>query len=506
MNNIAISTGCNVGINSDEWRQAFVDVVIGICGAGKSYEYSKHINNTPSARFIVAAKTDALCEQIHQGLPGSVIINTDNINTRTKDGQKAVTMAVCKAVKSYKHRVIVVTHKALELLSMRLHYDDELRCALLDYQAIVDEAPDSRKPVSVAVELALKDVYPWLPHTIITNNQMYATRIDKLREVLKGRDTRNANLLIALINGDRVKAEEIDGKLLLKSNARSDLYMLSRVCKVVFVGADMMNSPIIRTGLRNGYIDKAQESPDIRVDPSRNMHHNTGRVNISALLDVQASKRSIKKHCQDIADKVKREFGNSGKPFLFTCNADESGDEGFMFETFFRSQLEPVGGIYIPPKAQGLNSYQHITNAAWLCSVRFRPDFKAEFDDVDEANHKEAWENLDGCYQFLARTVIRNQDDKSTECKFLVLDEQQREYCINNYFPDAHSIKGFEPVHVETISQQERGKRKRSKTLDVIQTAYDLLKESGMKATQKAVAELAGVSEKTVKRSWAEVV
>ncbi|MGM8868824.1 hypothetical protein [Enterobacter hormaechei] len=501
---INISNGCSVTINNTEFEQAFVGVVIGVCGAGKTYAYTNHINNTPSSRFIVAAKTDVLCEQIHKGLPGSVIINTDNLNMGTKNNQQYVTSAVSNAVKSYQHRVIIITHKALELLSMRLNYDDGLRLALIDCQVIIDEAPEARKQIAVQVQTEVAAVYPWLQFTTIKDGMMYATRKDKLREVLKGGDTKSAALLIALINEDNVKVTEKDGVMYIRCLARSDLYQLSTVCKTVFVGADMTGAPIIKRGLKKGYIAAVKSSDQIIIDPERNRHINADRVKINSLLDVRASKRAIKDHAEEIVKRVAEQM--EGKEFLFTCNNDEPGESGFKFMTFFRSRLESIGGVYIPPKAEGLNCYSRIDYAVWLCSIRFSPEQRSEFDDSEDADLSERWEDLNGCYQFLARTGIRNQErNTDKEFKFLVLDEQQRQYCIDNYFNKAGSVDGFEQIHVERVSQQERGQRKVSKTLNSLQSAYDLLKLTGQKVTQKDVALYSKVSDKTVKRYWSQL-
>ncbi|MCW9586194.1 hypothetical protein ORL36_16385 [Klebsiella pasteurii] len=183
---INVSLNPRVLLMTTEERQNFVELVIGICGSGKSYGYSKYINNSPSARFIVSAKTDVLCAQIAAGLPGAVVINTDSLNMRKLRAKDSVTSQFSNAVKSYQHRVIIVTHKALELLSTHLHYDDDLRLALIDYQMIIDEAPDSRKQVSARLEKEVIHVYPWLSYTVTQDGRMYSNRPDKLREYLKG--------------------------------------------------------------------------------------------------------------------------------------------------------------------------------------------------------------------------------------------------------------------------------------------------------------------------------
>lgn len=505
---ITISAGSQIGVQASSWRQSFIDVVLGVCGSGKTNAYTQHIITSPSARFIVAAKTDKLCEQIHRGLPGSVLINTDTLQIRKQRVQHSVTMAVCNAVKSYQ-RVIVVTHKALELLSMRLHSDDVLRCALIDYQVIIDEAPDSRKQINTRIDRSVSGVYPWLPYTTIVDGLMYATQVDKLRQVLKGGDSRNAALIIALINGDRVRVADLEDNIQqVKCLARSDLYAIARVAPVVLVGADMVSAPFVKTGVRRGFIDGVQESPRIRIDPDRAKHQNTERVKISCLLDVPASKRAIKKHHVEIADKVIEQLSieKTGKRFLFTCNRDEAGADGFQFETYFRNRFEPVGGVWIPPKAEGLNTYDEYDAAVWLCSVRFRPEDKAAFEDDEEASDLESWEDKNGCYQFLARTGIRKQGNvEHLSFTFLVLDESQRDYCVSRYFHQAGQIEGHEQIHVEQVDPKARGQAKVNKTLQQIQASIDRLKLSGVKVNQTSVAKDTGLSRMTVSRNWSNI-
>lgn len=502
--NISVSNGAGVTLSNSDFEQRFIELVLGVCGAGKTYAYSQYINTTPSARFIVAAKTDALCEQIHKGLPGSVIINTDNLNMLTKHNQQYVTSEVTNAIKSYRHRVVIITHKALELLSMRLHYDDGLRLALLDCQVIIDEAPEARKQIQVQIQNELTSVYPWYQYTTIADGLLYATRKDKLREVLKGGDTKSAGLIIALINDERVRVIEKDSYVtLFRCLARSDLYQLFNTCKTYLVGANIINAPIVKRGLKKGLITGVKQSETIVIDPDRNRHRNSDKVKISSLLDVRASKRNIKAHCEEIAAKVIQQM--NGKVFLFTCNNDEPGADGFKFMTFFRSKLEAVGGHYIKPMAEGLNTYQNIDAAAWLCSIRYSPEVKAEYDDAEEAEESEEWSTLNGCYQFLARTAIRSHDLVADPITFLVLDDDQKDYCVSNYFEGACSIPGFEPIHVEQVSQQERGKRKVNKTLTTLQKTYDMLTVTGLKVTQKELASASAVSEKTVKRYWSQL-
>lgn len=514
MTSITVSNGCSVGLVGDELNQAFVEVVAGICGGGKSHAMIEYIMNElgvtdrPSSRFIIAAKTDKLCEHLQERLPLAVVINTDSLNMRKKRNQEFVTGAVCKAVKSYQHRVIIITHAALERLASRLHYDSELRDAMRDCQVMIDEAPDGRKQVSAYVRLDYVDSVPWFDYTMIKDGLMYATRVDKLRHILRAGDTRSAQMLIALINGDKVRVKEVDSNTLqLSCLARSDVYVLSRFCRVCILGANILNSPIVRTGLRRGFLSGAKESDVIRVPDDRRTHKRTDRVNFGHLLDVRASKRNIKKYADDIADRVIEVMKRTGKPFLFTCNADEPGAEGFKFKTFFTEKFTPYGGKWIAPKAHGQNKFADHDCAVWLCSLRFKPDVIDEYDDKEEAHSVESWETLDGCYQFLSRTGIRKQDSVTgTESfTFLVLDAEQADYCTSNYFHDAVPVADFEPIHVEVTTQQERGRKMTSKTVQAIQSAVDMLKLSGVKVTQSAVAKQAGMSRMTVSRNWSEV-
>lgn len=509
MNHLYVSTGCGVSVMLNTKEHACVEIVRAVCGAGKTYNYSNYINATPADKFIVAAKTEILCEQIQRGLKDSVLISTEGLNLRKKKVQKSVTGEIVECVKSYRHRVIVCSQRALELLALRLHYDDALRLALIDYQILIDEAPDNRKQINVTVDMGLKSQYPWLAYTTVIDGLMYATQVEQLRLALKANDTKSAGLIVALINGDKVRAVRLpDNKLMLKCSARSDLYLAAKVCngkKNVVIGSLIDQSPFIKTGIRNGHIIEALPSNKIVISDSRNKHHNTGRVNIGVLTDKKASKTRSAKYVHEIAQRAVSELVTIGKPFIWASNSNGIECE---FETIFESYFAPIGGVQVPYSSEGLNDYQDYTVAVWLGCVNMADKDKADYGSPEDVADWERWNTLEKCYQSLARTAIRKQDNHAIvqPVHFLVLDDAQASYLTENYFTEAVRM-GFEPVQIETVDwSQANAQRefvKGDKTRAAIFEAANAVKASGVKkVTAKAVCEwLKGdVSQPTVSR------
>ncbi|WP_407732515.1 hypothetical protein ACJJVG_08810 [Pseudocitrobacter faecalis] len=498
---IEISSGVTIKESISTKERACVEFVRAVCGAGKTFTYSRHINATPASKFIVAAKTEILCEQIQKGLPDSVLISTDNLNLRKTRDKASVTSTICEAVKSYRYRVIVCSHKALELLSMRLHYDDALRLAMVDYQILIDEAPENRKQLQTVIDLSLSGQYPWLAHTVTMNGLMYATDVHELRKSLRAGDTKSAGLIVALINGDKVRVQQLPGenKQLIKCSARSDLYIAASIYnenKVTVIGSLIDKSPWFRTGLRNGFLSEATPSHKIVIPESRNKHHNTSRIKIYVLTDKKATKTGLAKHIDEVTAKAAELVSGIGKRFIWACNSD--------FESQFGNAFGSVGnGVQVPYKSQGLNDYDDYQVAVWLGCVNLPDHIKKDYgDEPEEATELEEWETLECCYQFLARTVIRKQGvlnirDTVKPCHFIVLDSHQADYIKQNYFPDAEIVSDFEPVRIERKEQNERVFTKGGKTRSAVFAAADVVKSQGAKkVTAKAVGDyLAGQGE-----------
>lgn len=516
MNNISLSAGFSVNMSKEELSQ--IELVSAICGAGKSTALVKEVNlNKYAERYIIACKSDLLCEQFKRQLPSAELINTTGLELRKERVKRSVTQTLSTAIKCYHHRVIICTHKALELIGARLHVDNDLRLAISDYRVIVDEIPSNRKQVSVVRDMGCAHLFPWFEHTIIADDKLYAVNIQGLRAALRGGDSKAEALMIALINGDTIHAEQLpSGEMIFKGNARSDLYHLSKYCKngLTVMGANAERSPLVVQGLKHGHLNIARPSTTITVDQSRNQVKNTSRVKIGVLMDRPASKRAIRQNINEIAQKAVEQLKAIGKPFIWTCNnADMETDFVQVFDGYFKE----IGGVYLKPGSMaGLNDYRDYTVAVHLQVTIYPPTQSKYYADDFEASYNQTWDTQDGAYQFLSRTAIRNLDDSNTECHFLVLDEVMYEHLKELHYPDCERMD-FEPVHVERISSDEqhanlciarvkRSENQKTTTTDKIQTAYDLLKESGMKATQKAVAELAEISLRTVKSYWKEIL
>ncbi|MDK9585880.1 DEAD/DEAH box helicase family protein [Lelliottia wanjuensis] len=503
---IEVNAGVTIKECTTSKERACVEFVRAVCGAGKTFTYSNHINATPASKFIVAAKTEILCEQIQRGLPDSVLISTENLNLRKLRDKASVTSTICEAVKSYRYRVIVCSHKALELLSMRLHYDDALRLAMVDYQILIDEAPENRKQLQTVIDLSLSGQYPWLAHTVTMNGLMYATDVHELRKSLRAGDTKSAGLIVALINGDKVRVQQLPGenKQLIKCSARSDLYIAASIYnenKVTVIGSLIDKSPWVKTGLRNGFLSAATPSGKIVIPESRNKHHNTSRIKIYILTDKKATKTGLNKHIDEVCAKAGELVSSIGKPFIWASNAD--------FESQFSSVFSSVKGVQVPYKSQGLNSFDEYQVAVWLGCVNLPDHIKKDYgDEPEEATELEEWETLECCYQFLARTVIRKQGVLNTHdtikpCHFVVLDSHQADYIKQNYFPEAEIVSGFEPVRIERKEQNERVFTKGDKTAKLITDAIEeLTAQFGKAPTQKEVSIYTGKGIATVKRKW----
>lgn len=497
--NLKVTVGGSVGLTLSTRESAFLATVEAVCGAGKTYAYCQHVNLDPASRFIVAAKTEILCGEIIKKLPDAVLISTEGLNMRKKKAQGAITTALINAVKTGSQRVIVCCHRALELLSMRLHHDDALRLALFDYQVILDEAPSAKTSYRDEFDLTLIDQTPWLKSTTEINGKLYGTDIQALRNALRAGDSRSSGFIVALINGDRISVTHLTkGHILLKCSARSDIYTLCKLYgdkKVWLFAANAKNTAFVKGGLRNGHFSNVAPCEVVQLDPKRNKHHNTSRVNIGILTDKKASITQHGKHLGQIQALVKRQLDEIGHPFIWTCNSD--------FEASYDEAFDGMGGEQVPYMAEGVNSFLHHDVAVFLGCVNMRDSEKDDYgtpEDVEDFQH----DRTEGaCYQFVARTCIRVQNDESQlhrPCWFFVLDEHQASYLKKNFFPDAN-IMDFEPVHIESKQLGEGQAQKGERTRSLVFAAADAVQSTGKKVTAKAVAAMVpDVAFKTVER------
>jgi len=273
--------------------------------------------------------------------------------------------------------------------------------------------------------------------------------------------------------------------------------------KVWLFAANAKNSAFVKGGLRNGHFADVAPCEVIQLDPNRNKHHNTSRVNIGILTNKKASITQHGKHLEQIQKLVKQQLDVIGHPFIWTCNSD--------FEASYDGLFVGMGGEQVPYMAEGVNSYLHHDVAVFLGCVNMRDSEKDDYGTPEDVEDFERDRTQGACYQFVARTCIRVQDDAEAlnrPCWFFVLDAEQATYLKENFFPDAN-IMDFEPVQIESKALGEGQAQKGERTRSQVYAAADAVKATGKKVTAKAVAEWLSeqgetVSQPTVSRFLAE--
>lgn len=513
---IAVSVGATTAPSITPEEKRFIETVVAICGSGKTYAYTKAIKSD-CGLYIVACKTNLLASQVYAGLiaegvNSSALITGADDSILKKKAKISVTSALRSAITTYSTRVIISTHRGLEILAEQMHMDDTLRLALNDYSVIVDEAPTARKAVKAVINLEMRDQYIWPNHAQVVDGMGLAMNPRSLRRSLV--DTRHRGLVIALINGEKIHVtEDEEAKTQTwQGYARSDLFAMSTIAKrFTIVGSRIDKSPFAVKGREVGI--EFAPSNIIQIDPSRAKYRRQERIELCSLMSDEASKRKVQPHLEEIAAHAAKQMLKvlkKGEGFIYASNLDDVDPEyGALWSSTFKKHLEPIGGVAVPFLSAGLNDYRGYQTGLWLGIAKLSPAVKASM-SPELAKAEEEFATCESAYQFIGRTALRNIEDDQTALKLVFLDEHVRDFVAGEYLPNATVVTDLEqfqfPERTGKKTQAERVFTKGDATKQRVYQAADLVKLSGVKVTAKAVFEsLQGdVSLATVKRAHAE--
>lgn len=513
MNALNISAGAAVAVLSPK-QQNKLQHLTAIPGAGKTHAYCLDVAQRVGDRFIIACISKVLAEEVATTLMQrgeDVRLIMDGENKKFREVAR-VTTALRSAIVDCDTRILVVTHAAIELLGEIIYTDDKLRSQMPHWNLIVDEMPSARKDVKTGkVDVTRPDLFPWLQYCSLDDTERFLIATDTAGLTRCLFDTRHKALVIALLNGEKIKVQYRIGNIInFRSRARSDLYALAVLAKSFLYAADnASDTPFVKVSQKIGY--EWEESKSITVDPSREHYHNTGRVQLASFCE-SASKSRLAPKLEEMARSVAETLQLHDRPFIYACNNDEPGEDGVKWKSVFSKHLDPIGGINVSFKSFGYNHFKGfpdavevpegvpltleqyrkgIDTAVWLGMALHGNDM-IELVGKDEVQSDNHFNTAGSCVQMVCRGAIRNIDDHQSEFYAFTLTDIERDHLKQKYFPDAQ-IMPVTRVELQKPKTTAADKvyTKGAETRQKVWTAAERVRDSGVKkVTARLVQEV----------------
>lgn len=481
-----------------------IRVIDGVCGSGKSFNVMRHIADTPvDGKYILAMPTK---QMVHQ--TANVLRNKFEISNVcglvSADGEVSVTELFALAIRdsSTKH-VIVLTHKALEMIGKRVLLDKKLCEMLGRYIIFVDEVPP---PIlSAKVFVRVMENHHWLAYLRPVEMGRFEKKrywFPQDRKRLKSfycdsqngdEHTKNA-IWIALSGCPLIRSRVSSGGVVMHGYSPSPIMQVARVCKNFFLmSSNVINSPFAKIA-HEWFNMELELAPDMLQPDSNRNKHDSKRVLCHAILKKRAGLSSMAKSgiYEDICRESKELLVEN---FIFATNSNKSGAIDCKFQSIADEILSDVG-IRAAYVSHGLNIFggsdvhgysEHeleiqgfadvelykngFQKALWLGVSRLNGEVKSHLKEVCQflggdpgsiIDAIEVFNSFEAAYQFCLRTKLRDVNS-SAPVEFVFIDRPTMDYFISNYAPDAKvggvGLVSFNSKADETFSEIQRLKR-----------------------------------------------
>lgn len=493
-------------------EQKTLRVVSSIVGAGKTHQLIQTFDYN-RRNSIIACPTLALCKQTAENLK-----HRNPAFIQSGDGENVIS-ALSMEIRCGTG-LIIVTHRAIELLGLEAEKDSSLFQQLLRWDLYLDEHVS---PISVGQcnPKKLTNVSNFSDYWLITEEGKAAVKPgyepelwELLDDYYSGVSEVKDFTYTALTNGACRITTNDSGKLFLSWAGWSPLIKaLQGFNSVMLLCANASDSPLA-TALKECHGWRIENAP-VEFWPSgeRNTHHNQHNVTLYAALTKTTGLSTLgkdncelyKKVCEEIAQHI------GSEPFIYASNKNKSiGD--------FTRQSDHwlAKGVRVPFITSGLNRYAGLMDSEELELSGKEIDHVDSFDNGFDCGvwlgvsllnntHKnliselalkfggsgqkmiQSLQNFMTCenaYQMIGRTTVRNRD-KNNEVKLYFLDADTRDYIHKNYFPNAKCIS-------LNVSVEKKSDKTRIKVQE--------LKSEGYR--QIDVAALLKCSLRSVKNYW----
>jgi hypothetical protein len=497
-----------------------------ICGSGKSYNIIKNINEFP-LKVIYSVPTIQLGKEIAAKIPDATFLKSgegynigEEFSTNIKQGFS---------------RVLIVTHKALEILGAIASQDEYLQEVLSEWTVYVDEVIcpfmlgelyiKKDKNFKMVLGHLVSDGAKMLPkddesfaalESLLTEGQMFSQPLKEL--------------LYTLVNGGTViqrKNEKTgEGYKIIYCVFNPAINVFKHGKNAIFISANAENSPMVSliSSLSKGEVEGVSEK--LMPAPERRLHKNTDRVKVNFYIGKNVGLHSLGRDKEvlyrTVVDKIGAKVAE--RKFIYATNSDKPTVGKFKtisdksFNGLFKG--ERVGftsmGINIYSGLVGEDEMRELgiqeskieeykdgyDTAVWLGVAKMNPEHKMIITDLltnysektaaaapKIIESMETFAEMESCYQFCMRTKLRDVNN-TDPIELHVLTKTQAEYLKKHYFHDAELID--ETIDMAQFSKATKGNDTKS--------SVQACKLKGMK--QKAVSDHLGISLVTVKRNW----
>lgn len=459
-------------------RKKKLKYIDGVCGSGKSYNVMRNIaDGLTEGKFILAMPTKQMVHQTANVLRRNFELS--NIyGLVSNDGEPSVTELFSIAIRdSSKKHVIVLTHKALEMIGKRILLDGKLCEILGEYVIFVDEVPSPILTAKVSVRVA--ENHHWLAYLRPVEMEIYEKKrywFPQDRKRLKSfysdyqngdEHTKNA-IWIALAGCPLIRSRVSGGGFVIHGYAPSPIMQIARFCKDFYLmSSNVVNSPFARIAYE-WFGMELESAPDIlQPDAARN-RHDSKRILCHAILKKRAGLSSIAKSgiYEDICKESKRLLTSN---FIYATNSNKSGAIDCKFQSIADGIFSDVGvraayvshglNIFGGSNVHGYSEYEleiqgchdidlyknGFQKALWLGVSRLNGEVKSHLrevcqflggDSVNIIDAIEVFNSFEAAYQFCLRTKLRDASSTSP-VEFVFIDKPTMDYFVNNYAPDA---------------------------------------------------------------------
>lgn len=487
---------------------------------------------------IIALKTLNLAEQVHRNL--SALGVGDQTKTLQSGDGYGVASALADAINAdTPPRIVLVTHAALLELGWVLESNSSLRVNLGRYHVVVDEVPEPF--LSSECQIKVKTNHLWYeylqkqePAAGTTLPRLEVRDEARLRSFLaeKGNATSEHKQVIRAILAGYPAYERTVGDQGWKISVvyLSPLFAVLRSCGAFFLMASNVDtSPFVVTAKH--LFDVGSVRPAHMQPKERSGQSTTRRITLHAAYTERASiarfngkEAEFKQLCDAVAERLKRDF-------IYTTNENKNSNGiKCRFKSIAAETFEGAGH-WVSQQSHGMNLFggsgvhkltEHeivqrvgdsdiqlymrgFTKAAWLATNRPSPMIGRNIerlcqqilgdDKGVEAGKEilaamETFMSFEAAYQFISRTLLRNQHDVSG-LEFVLMDRPTLEYIQKTYLQDAI---------IGDIGFCERPNGKREDNTEKTASAVAACKEAKM--TQRKAVEVTGLSLSTVRRYW----
>ncbi|MFD3231657.1 hypothetical protein [Rahnella aceris] len=270
---------------NEETNKSRIKYLSAICGSGKSYNLVKNINDS-FYKVIYSVPTIQLGHEIANKIPDATFLKSGEGYNIGEEFSTNIKMGFS--------RVLIVTHRALEILGAIASEDEYLKECLSEWTVYVDEVicpfmigelyikKDKNFKsilghlVSDGAKMLPKDEESYLAlKSLLTENQMFSQNLK--------------DLLYTLVNGgtviQRMNEKTGEGYKISYCGYNPAVNIFNNSRNVVFISANAENSPMV--SLISSVKEKQVESVSERMMPApeRREHKHTERVKVTCPQD-----------------------------------------------------------------------------------------------------------------------------------------------------------------------------------------------------------------------------